>query len=411
MNILLINHYAGSVRHGMEFRPYYLAREWVADGHYVRIVAANESHLRAVRPVVTGRQEIQNVDGIEYQWLKTPAYHGNGAMRALNIFAFASAAYYGAKEFVAAVQPNVVIASSTHPFDIYAAHRIARMAGARLVFEVHDLWPLTPIELAGMSPLHPFILAVSEAEKFAYRHADKVVSMLPAARDYMVSRGMASEKFVHIPNGISVAEWSNASRPAPENHIARMAVLRDSGKFLIGYAGGHGLANALDNLLDAAIRLRDDKDVHFVLVGQGPDKDRLKDSVLRRDLANVTFLDPVSKECIPDILSKFDALFLGWQKKPIYRFGISPNKLMDYMVSGKPVIHAVAAANDPVAEAGCGLSVAPEDPKALAEAILRLKQASEASLAEMGRRGREFVISHHGYRVLSANFLAGVMKT
>ena len=190
MNILYINHYAGSPALGMEYRPYYLAREWVRAGHRVQMVAADFSHVRARQPEA-GDQEI---DGIAYRWLPTPPYQGNGIGRVWNIWRFLSQVWAMTGRLVAEFKPDMVIASSTYPMDIWVARRMARKAGAKLVFEVHDLWPLSPIELSGMSPGHPFIRLVQKAEDNAYRDADVVVSMLPKVHSYMASRGLDLRK-------------------------------------------------------------------------------------------------------------------------------------------------------------------------------------------------------------------------
>ena len=152
MNILLINHYAGSPYHGMEFRTYYMAREWVRQGHKVTIVASSRSHIRAKAPMMGGKERMdEDIDGIHYTWFETPPYEGNGAKRVFNMASFVRRLFKEAGALVRETRPDVVIASSTYPMDIWPARRIARMAGAKLVFEVHDLWPLSPMELGGMS--------------------------------------------------------------------------------------------------------------------------------------------------------------------------------------------------------------------------------------------------------------------
>ncbi|WP_230369529.1 glycosyltransferase [Paludibacterium denitrificans] len=107
--------------------------------------------------------------------------------------------------------------------------------GARLVYEVHDLWPLTPVEVGGMSPKHPFIRLLQWAEDFGYKKADTVISMLPCAKDYMMAHGMAAEKYHVIPNGVDVDEWQGASQPLPAAHVQRLAELKADKRFLIGY--------------------------------------------------------------------------------------------------------------------------------------------------------------------------------
>jgi len=404
MNILLINHYAGSPRHGMEYRPYYLAREWVRAGHDVTIVAASFSHLRRDPPSCTGTVCHEKIDGIRYVWLPTPAYQGNGAGRVVNIFTFVARLYAYGRRLARQFKPQAVIASSTYPFDIYPASRIARVAGARLLFEVHDLWPLTLIELGGMSPRHPFIMLMQLAENRAYRTSEQVVSMLPKACSYMVEHGMAPGKFAYLPNGIVIEEWQEDCATLPEQHRTLLEGLRGEGNFIVGYAGGHGVSNALDQLLEAASLLKD-KPVSLVMVGQGPEKAALQRRAATLQLSNMHFLPAVGKSAIPALLAATDALYIGWSRKPIYRFGICPNKLMDYMMAAKPVIHAVEAGNDLVSESGCGISVPPEDPHAIADAVIRLMGMSESERENLGALGRAYVLQHHDYRVLAQRFL------
>ncbi|WP_051229395.1 glycosyltransferase family 4 protein [Paludibacterium yongneupense] len=401
MKILYINHYAGSPRHGMEFRPYYLAREWVRSGHEVTMVAADYSHLRQHNPQLEHSYRSEEIDGIRYLWCRTPSYAGNGLGRVLNIFAFLGQLL---RARLGRWRPDLVIASSTYPLDAVPAAWIAHRSRARLAYEVHDLWPLTPVEVGGMSPRHPFIRLMQWAENFAYRHADAVVSMLPCAREHMQSHGMAPDKYSVVPNGVDVAEWQGASLPLGEQHEALLDRLAAEGRFVVGYAGGHGLANALDYLLEAAAQVTT-LPLSFVLVGDGPDKAALQQRAQAAGLEHVHFLPALPKRAVPALLARMDTLFIGWRKLPIYRFGINPNKLFDYMMAAKPVIHSVDAGNDIVREAGAGLSVAAEDPAAIAAALTHMLALSPAARAEMGAAGRRYVLENHDYRVLAARFL------
>lgn len=392
----------------MEYRPYYLAREWVRLGHNVQIVASAQSHIRAQEPQLAGQYHLdETIDGIQYTWFKTPAYSGNGIWRVRNMGSFVRRLYREAKRLALSFKPDLVIASSTYPMDIWPAHRIAKLAKAKLVFEVHDLWPLSPMELGHMSKWHPFIMLVQAAEDYAYRHANVVISMLPKVREYMESRGMAPDKLHIVPNGIDPAEWL-ADGPALQSTTKDMlSDLKAQGLSIVGYAGTHGVANALDIFLDAAKLMHAEK-VAFVLVGGGPDKSVLQQRAQAEGLQNVWFIDPVKKEQIPALLQWFDVAYIGWHRQPLYRFGIAPNKLMDYMMAARPVLHAVEAGNDPVGEANCGLTVKPEDPLAVAQGIRSLLALSEYERHEMGRRGKGFVLRNHTYPVLAGCFLDSV---
>jgi glycosyltransferase involved in cell wall biosynthesis len=405
MNILLINHYAGSVRHGMEYRPYYLAREWVRLGHKVTIVASSESHIRTLAPSLDGAAQMtETIDGVDYLWLATPPYRGNGVARVRNMAAFVLRLRERGAELAARFKPDAVIASSTYPLDIWPAHRIARLAGARLLFEVHDLWPLSPMELGGYSRWHPFIMLLQAAENFACRRADAVVSILPRVREHLEAHGMAPSKLHLVPNGVDPAEWEGAAPVLPAPLDAALGKLRRQGQFVVGYAGTHGISNALEILIEAAVRLRGHP-VAFVLVGGGPDKAALAQQASRLGLDKVHFFDPVPKAQVPALLARFDLAYIGWRRQPLYRFGISPNKLIDYMMAARPILHAVEAGNDPVAEAGCGLTVAPEDPQAVADGILSLLALGEEGRSALGQRGRRFALDNHTYPVLGRRFL------
>jgi glycosyltransferase involved in cell wall biosynthesis len=410
MNILLVNHYAGSPHHGMEYRPYYLAREWVRAGHRVQVVAASYSHVRSRQPGDGGAATAaidETIDGIAYRWLPTPPYAGNGVARVRNIWSFLKQVWRQARHWADEFKPDVVIASSTYPMDIYVARRIARMAKARLVYEVHDLWPLSPIELTGMSPRHPWALLCQKAEDDAYRDADAVVSMLPKVAGHMAAHGLELRKLHIVPNGMSPEEWDGEAAPLAPALQAHLDEQRRAGRQVVGYAGSHGLPNALDVLLDAAAQLKGEP-LAFVLVGDGHEKARLAQRVRDEGLSNVALFAPVPKAQIPALLRAFDIAYIGWQRVPIYRFGIAPNKLMDYMMAGRVVLHSVEAGNDPVAEAGCGLTVPPESADAVAAGLRRLAAQDEAERRAMGERGRIFVQAHHAYPVLARRFIEAV---
>ncbi|TXH60682.1 MAG: glycosyltransferase WbuB [Thiothrix sp.] len=406
MNILLINHYAGSPKHGMEYRPYYLAREWVRENHQVKILASSESHVRSTSPALNNQERLdEDIDGIQYTWFKTPTYIGNSIGRVKNMTAFVLRLFREGRTIVNTFKPDIVIASSTYPMDIWPAHRIAKLANAKLIFEVHDLWPLSPMELGGMSKWHPFIMLVQQAEDYAYHHANAVVSMLPKVRDYMESRGMAADKLHIIPNGISPTEWQNNNLSELETSIsAQLSQFKNQGIPIVGYAGTHGVSNALDTMLDTAHLFQDEK-ILFVLVGQGSKKDELQQRAAYEKIKNTIFLDHLNKNQIPKLLQYFDIAYIGWHKQPLYRFGIAPNKLMDYMMAERVVLHSVHAGNDPVTEAGCGLTVPPENPQAIAQGIRHLLALNKTETVLMGRRGRDYILKNHTYPVLAKRFL------
>lgn len=404
MNILIINHYAGSRKHGFEYRPFYLGKEFLKKGNNVSIIASSFSHLRLNNPLIKENIFEENIDGIKYYWIKTPFYSGNSIKRVMNIFLFIYNIYRYKRKLKIKINPDIVIASSTYPLDIFPAFKIAQMNKAKLIFEVHDLWPLTPIELGGMSRNNPFIKLLQIAEDFAYQKADKVISILPKAKEYMIQHGMKPEKFTFIPNGIDFSEWNNATQ-IPENHLSLITKLREEGKFLVGYSGAIGLANALEFLIAAADILKE-KPIVFLIVGDGPEKKCLLNKA--QELKNVFFLSYINKTSIPNFLKIMDILYLGFRHKSIYKFGVGTNKLYEYMMSGRPIVQSQKAGNDLVKENNCGISVLPENPKLIADAIINLYNLSEEERQKLGNNGREYVLKNHDYALLAEKFINAV---
>lgn len=412
MNILLINHYAGSPTHGMEFRPYYLAREWVLAGHQVQIVAASYSHIRAIPPQLdSGNVTDVLIDGIQYRWYPTPAYTGNGVGRMKNILSFLYHLWRDAKALATGFMPDIVIASSTYPMDIWVAKRLASFAGAILVFEVHDLWPLSPIEIGGMSRWHPFIQICQMAENTAYRDSDLVVSMLPNIASHAVGKGLPLDRLAIVPNGFSMSEWQLGSgQPLRGDIQTAVDAVHDLDQLVVVYTGSHGLPNALDNLLDAATYLCSES-IRFILVGDGHERQRLVERVRTEKLINVQMFEPIPKAQIATLLASCDIAYLGAPKHPLYRFGVSPNKMLDYMMAGVPILYAIEAGNDPVAEADCGLTVPSENPVALVAAIRQIAEMTVERRREMGANGQTYASAHHAYDVLAASFLKAIKQS
>ena len=405
MNILYIEHYAGSPEMGMEFRPYYLSREWVRMGHNVTIIAGDYSHLRKKNPSVINDFTAENIDEIEYVWVRTGEYEGNGMKRALTMERFVRKLWMNAGKIAKRYKPDVVIASSTYPLDTYPAQRIAKLAKAKYVHEVHDMWPSTLYEVGGMSKKHPFVMAMQVAENSAYKHCDKCVSLLPYAKDYMKEHGLTDDRFVNIQNGIVEDEWKEPEE-IPEEHRRFFEEHKDD--FIVGYFGGHALSNALNRMLNVAKKMQDDKGVAFVLVGDGVEKPGLMKRAADENIQNVFFLPPVPKRAVPDLLRHFDCSYMTGASSPLYRFGLCLNKMYDSMMGGLPVVLAFNAPPTPVMEYGCGYQIDPEDQEAVIKAIRELKELPEEERKKLGEKGREAILESFTYSRLAEQFLESI---
>lgn len=403
MNILYLEHYAGSPEMGMEFRPYYLSREWVKIGHKVTIIAGDYSHLRKNNPNVNEDFQSETIDGIEYVWLKTGRYEGNGVSRALTMERFVRKLLSNSKKIAMRWNPDLVIASSTYPLDTYPAQKIAKLANAKYVHEVHDMWPATLYEVGGMSKKHPFVIVMQIAENSAYKHCDKCVSLLPYAKEYMVEHGLNPEKFINIQNGVVEEEWQSAE-DIPQLHKDFFKEHKD--KFIVGYFGGHALSNALDRCLDVAKEsFKTDTDVIFVFVGDGVEKKRLMERVEKEKIMNAFFLPPVSKKSIPALVKNFDCSYMTGMPSPLYRFGLCLNKMYDSMMAGIPIICAFDAPKTLVSIYKCGFECDPTDTNSVLEAIRKIKTMTAPERAQMGKNGVNAILEHFTYKKLSEEFI------
>ena len=402
MNILYIEHYAGSPEMGMEFRPYYLAREWVKMGHHVRIVAGDYSHLRIRNPAVEKNFQTETTDGIDYVWIKTGQYTGNGAARALTMFRFVWKLWKNAKMIAENWKPEVIITSSTYPLDTYAGQRIKKKTKnhALLIHEVHDMWPITLIELGGMKKSNPFVQLIQMGENSFCRHSDYVVSLLCAAKDYFVEHGMKPEKFKVVMNGIVLDEWENA-KPLPEEHKQKLDALHMQGKFVVCFFGSITKSYAIDYLLDAVEKLNGAR-AAVVIVGEGNQKEELMRRTAGRE--DSVFLPKISKGSIPSLLEEADCCYVGALHNDMFRFGICMNKLFDSMMSGKPILYAVDAPNNFITDYDCGISVKAEDADALADGLSKMLSLSPAERNRMGQNGRNAVLNHFTYEKLAKQF-------
>lgn len=402
MKILLINHYAGSIYHGMEFRPYYLSKEWVKMGHEVVIVAASFSHLRQKNIEMTAEVKEENIDGIRYIWLKTPEYNGNGFGRIRNMLTFIRKLYSYLPKITADFIPNAVIASSTYPLDSYPARWIAQKHGAKFVFELHDLWPMSPQVLGKMSKWHPFIMLMQKAEDYWCKNADVVISLLPDAHKHLVTRGMKMEKYHVVPNGIAASEWEDSC--IDSDIIPAIKKIKSDGSVLVGYMGGHAISNGLDFIIDSACKLRKRK-IKFALVGKGTEKTRLMERVEKEHLSDVMFFFPaVPKKNVPSVLSEMDILTLIAIDSPLYDFGVSPNKIYDYMMAAKPILWSANVSNNIIKDAGCGYTTSSGNIEEYLAALDRLVSLPDKDRQAMGEKGRGFVADNYTYDKLARIF-------
>lgn len=394
-HITIINQYIGSPYHGMEYRHYYLAKNLIERGYKVTLVSGSYSHLFSSLPKVMHSATREMIDGIEYIWVKVPKYASSKSIgRIWNMLCFNWKLH-----FLRDITSSHIIVSSPSLFPVKFAKKLAKKFHTKFLFEVRDIWPQTLVELSNLHRMHPLIKFMEHYEKFAYKKADKVISLLPMAKEHFQRKGMSEDKFVYLPNGIEIEETKRVSLPQDISE----KIPRD--KFIVAYSGTIGIANNLEYLVEAANILKDNRDIHFIILGQGGEKQRLQNLVKRLSLKNITFLDPIKKELVKSFLEKIDIAFISLLPENLFRFGVSPNKVFEYMYAKKPILWAIEAGNNLVEDAECGLSIPLNDVATLKESILRLKESGEDALDELGQNGYNFVNTHHSYKMLTEKLI------
>ncbi|MGE0023288.1 MAG: glycosyltransferase family 4 protein [Hyphomicrobium sp.] len=395
--VWILNHYAQEPGGPGGTRHFSLAQRLPRHGWQAAIIAASVEHAtgRDRLPAgVTSRLDV--VAGVPFLWLKTSPYADNGLARIRNMLDYTRRALD--RSVVSALPPpDAIIGSSVHPLAAWAGARLARRYRVPFLFEVRDLWPQTLVDMGRLKPDSWTTRALQSLETRLYRQASSIVVLLPRAGDYIESLGISRSKVVWIPNGADLDTYRSVEPSVP------------SETFTLMYFGAHGTANGLENVLRAMRSLRDQGDAGAILlrlIGNGPSKPALMAMARDWQLTNVRFEDPVAKAAIPALAAEADAFVFNLQDVAVFKYGISSNKLFDYMAAGRPIIMAADAPDNPVDGAGAGLTVAPEQPEQLAAAILAMMRLSHDERARMGAAARQHVSTDYNIDALAERLAA-----
>jgi len=381
MHILLIHQAFASLNEPGGTRHHEIAQYLVERGHRVTIIASPVSYLTGKSD--SGRDSLPDQPGIQIIRTYTyPALHRSFFHR---IFSFLS---FMISSFVAGMkvgEVDLVWGTSPPIFQSLTAWALAGIKRAPFLFEIRDLWPAFAI---AVGVLHqPVLIAASEwLEKFLYRQADLVVVNSPGFIEHTRNRG--ARKVELVPNGSDVGMFD----PQDFDQVI-LQEFQHPEKFVVLYAGAHGMSNDLGVVLEAAELLQDRENILVILLGDGKDKPSLQEQAERMQLTNVHFLPPISKIEMPAALAASDACIAILKPIPLYGT-VYPNKVFDYMAAGKPVLLAMQGVIQEVIEsAEAGLVIPPGNPAALANGILYLADNQDIGI-QMGKKGRDYVIKH-----------------
>ncbi|MBW2631693.1 MAG: glycosyltransferase family 4 protein [Deltaproteobacteria bacterium] len=343
----------------------------------------------------------QNFEGVEFIWLRTFPYTQNDWRRVLNMVGYSFFAFCGG--VMRQAKPDVIWASNPHLFAGLSGLLLAKLFHKRYFFEVRDLWSQTFVDLGDFDDRSMAIRILRVLEKLLYRHARKIIVLMPKADDYIKGLGIDQEKIIHIPPSVNLDFFANSDVNLPETLQKVVMDVKSAGKLIIGYTGAHGIADVLDTVIDAAKILQEKNvnDVYLMLVGNGTEKERLVARAKELGLTNIDFFGAIPKNAIPAFLASMDAGIVCKQNSPLYNYGVNFIKTFDYMACAKPIVWAVDSVNNPVKDAECGLTIPPENAHEMVKAIMILARMGDEERKAMGAKGFNYVTKYHENKALA----------
>lgn len=316
--------------------------------------------------------------------------------RILNYLSFMfSAIFLGAPKVG---KPDILIATSPQFFVAVAGYVISRIKKCKFVFEIRDIWPEEIVAVGAIK--NRLVIRLLEAlEMFLYRKADLLVAVAEGTIEILTKRGITAEKIAFVPNGVNIDHFNEA----PNGYELRKNMNID-GKFVVSYIGTHGMAHKLSTVIDAADQLKDNKDIHFLFVGDGAEKKSLKEYAEKLNLTNITFHDQISRDRIPEFYQATDLFLVPLKKAKLFTKNI-PSKIYEIMASRKPILISTEGESKKMIEkSASGLSSTPEDSNEMAQKILYLFD-NQLECEKMGNNGYNFVIANANRMKIADNYL------
>lgn len=399
MKIWIFNHVALKPNESGITRHYDLAHRMGQKGHDVTVFASSFLAYFFKFRDPKRKNYSEQVNNVLFEWVWTMPYNGNGIGRILNMISYFFMVIF--RSFSKKEKPDVVVGSSVHLFACFAAYFVAKTKGAKYIVEIRDLWPRTLIDFGAMSEKHPAALLFGWLERFSYKHAEKIIVTLPGAPDYIESLGFDRNKIHYIPNGIDMSRLEDLERQPSLIH--KINEIREKHKYIVMYVGAHGVANSLETVVQSAFNV-DPKSYAYVFIGEGPEKLALKG--MAKGHTNIYFLDSIPKDEVLPTLELADCLVISMLNTSLYRFGISLNKLNDYLLVGKPVVFAGNVKNNIIEDAKAGMTIEPENAAEMARAVQELCNLSDKEKVRITNNARAYVDENHNIEKLAEKFLA-----
>ncbi|WP_155892822.1 glycosyltransferase family 4 protein [Intrasporangium chromatireducens] len=399
MRIGLINHYAVPPTTAGGTRHWDLAKAWDEAGHHVVILASSFNHFAqttearlAVRTPIGRRSSLLT--------LNSRSYEGNGIARAIGMFGFAWRVVRS-RRLLAGV--DVIIGSSPHPFAAVAAALVARLRGVPFVYEIRDLWPQTLIDMGAMRARSIGTRLLYRVERWTVGSARGVVYVPPRADRYLEEKGLLTPAALHAPNS---APRFDGPSGAPASRLgevlARVQELQKNGYRVFCYAGTIGRANGLGPVVEAFLDPKVRGQAVLVICGDGPERSGLEARVPHD--GNVIFVGHVPKVDAFRIIHRADVALFHLLDAPVFRYGLSPNKIVDYLAIGKPILYAGPSVPNPTTGSGASLDASPGIPESIADAVQRFIEMTDEQLRDMAKRAHRHAAENYSTEAVAQKY-------
>ncbi|QGG47301.1 glycosyltransferase family 4 protein [Heliorestis convoluta] len=414
-NIWVFHHYATPPTMNGFTRPYNFAINMSTENYKTTIFAASYLHFSDINLIDDGRLfTVEEHSGVSFVFVKTPSSAKNTLARVKNMASYYRNLYSVTKKYFNQYgKPDLIIASSPHPLAMAAGIKISKRFKVPCICEVRDLWP-EAIFAYGKTKENSLLgkLLIS-GEHWIYKNADAIIFLKEGDSDYLKDRNWTTkqggdielDKCHYINNGVNIEAFN---KQIDENSLQDPDLM--SGKFNVVYTGAVRPINNVGNILDTAKLLKEQRNIQFLIYGDGNQLAMLKKRVSDEGLTNVKMKGYVDKKFIPYVLSKSSVNILNYsQTKYNWSRGNSSNKLFEYMASGKPIISTVKMGYCPLKKYECGLSLERDTPDELAKAIMRIYDMPKESYSKMSQNAKNGA-KHYDYKVLTKKLISVVEK-
>ena len=399
LTIWYITKYAStpSVKGRVGTRGFKIMQELSRLGNQCLMFVSDAQHLTEIPIQETPYRRVVE-ENVEIHWVRTLRYSGARSFRRiLSWLHFEWRLWRMPHDHLE--RPDIVIASSLSLLSVINGIIISSRYRCKFVLEIRDIWPLVLHEEGGFGYWNPGMLFLSAIEWIGYKKANIIVGTMPNLGRHVERRLGYAKPTYCIPMGVDTDLYENL-RPLEDAYAQRYF---PDEKFIICHAGTMGVSNALETFLDCARLMKDNPIVQFVLLGDGYMKAEYEQMTM--DLKNVTFAPPVAKEMVHSALQRCELVYFAMHPSKMLEFGQSLNKLIDYMMSGRPVLASFDGYQSMINEANCGSFVPANDPVALKNEIERYLELSREDRLEIGDRGRRWILEHRQYEKLASDYL------